>query len=142
MGAADSRSLRFDSYVRMQQFVRHGYKNYSFVVLPLFLFGVFYWMCGENSCNGSLFFMVLWVPIFAALCWRAVLMLWHAFLFLGLRSVGFFSLLAGLLLLAWWLSLLFLVKVPITKEENQTSPLCRKARNHRRSAPVITVFSL
>jgi hypothetical protein len=34
--------------------------------------------------------MVLWVLIFAMLCKRAMLMLWHAFLFLGLRHVGFF----------------------------------------------------
>jgi hypothetical protein len=32
-----------------------------------------------------LLFMVLWVPISATLCKRAVLMLWHAFMFLGLR---------------------------------------------------------
>jgi hypothetical protein len=42
--------------------------------------------------------MVLWVLIFAKLCKRAVLMLWHAFLFLGLRPMGFsppFSFLLG-----------------------------------------------
>jgi hypothetical protein len=51
-------------------------------------------MCGENSRNVFLLlFMVLWVPIFATLCMRAiVLMLWHAFLFLGLRLVGVFLL--------------------------------------------------
>jgi membrane protein implicated in regulation of membrane protease activity len=38
-------------------------------------------------------FMVLWVSISAMLCMRAVLTLWHAFMFLGLR---FF------LLFAWW----------------------------------------
>jgi hypothetical protein len=49
-------------------------------------------MCGKNSCNVLLIsFMVFWVRIFAALCRRAVLMLWHAFLFLGLRPEGFFS---------------------------------------------------
>jgi hypothetical protein len=51
-------------------------------------------MCGENSCNVFLLlFMVLWVLTFPTLCKRAVLMLWHAFLFLGLRPVGFFLLL-------------------------------------------------
>jgi hypothetical protein len=41
-------------------------------------------------------FMVLWVHIFAMLCMRAVLMLWHAFLFLGLRFPPlFFFLLYG-----------------------------------------------
>jgi uncharacterized membrane-anchored protein len=46
-----------------------------------------------------LLFMVFWVPNFATLCRRAVLMLWHAFLFLiGLRPVRFFSLLAPLCL--------------------------------------------
>jgi hypothetical protein len=48
-------------------------------------------MCGENSRNVFLLlFMVLWVPIFAMLYRRAVLMLWPALLFLGLRPVGFF----------------------------------------------------
>jgi hypothetical protein len=36
-----------------------------------------------------LFFTVLWVPVFETLWKRAVLMLWQAFLFLGLRPVGF-----------------------------------------------------
>jgi hypothetical protein len=41
--------------------------------------------------------MALWVPIFATLFRRAVLMLWHAFLFLGLRFFPlFFFLLGGL----------------------------------------------
>jgi hypothetical protein len=41
--------------------------------------------------------MVLWVPISATLCRRAVLMLWHAFLFLGLRLFPrFFALPGGL----------------------------------------------
>jgi hypothetical protein len=34
--------------------------------------------------------MVVWVPIFATLCMRAEFMLWYAFLFPGLRHVGFF----------------------------------------------------
>jgi hypothetical protein len=56
-------------------------------------------MCGDNSsCNFFLrLFMVLWVPISATLCWRAMLMLWHAILFLGLRFFRlFFFLLGGL----------------------------------------------
>jgi hypothetical protein len=50
------------------------------------------------SCNVFLlFFMVLWVPISEMLCRRAVLMLWLAFLFLGLRVFSpFFFLLGGL----------------------------------------------
>jgi hypothetical protein len=42
-------------------------------------------------------FMALWVPISATLFKRAVLVLWHAFLFLGLRFFPlFFFLLGGL----------------------------------------------
>jgi hypothetical protein len=64
--------------------------NILFVELLMFLFGVFWGMCRENSCNVFLLLsMVPWVPISATLCRRAVLMLWHAFLFLGLRL--FFS---------------------------------------------------
>jgi hypothetical protein len=33
----------------------------------------------------------VWVPISATLCRRAVLMLWHAFLFLGLSGFPLFS---------------------------------------------------
>jgi hypothetical protein len=73
MGVVNSRSLRSDSHIRMMQ-------------LLLLLFGDFGGMCGENSCNGFLLlFMVLRVPIPATLCKRAVLMLWHAFMFLVLR---------------------------------------------------------
>jgi hypothetical protein len=72
----------------------------------MFLSGVFGGMCGDNSCNVFLLlFMVLWVPIFVTLCRRAVLMLWHAFLFLGLRFFPSF------LLLAWGSPLLFLVRI-------------------------------
>jgi hypothetical protein len=55
-------------------------------------------MCGENPCNVFLLlFMILWVPISATLCMRAMLMLWHAFLFLGLRLFPmFFSVFGGL----------------------------------------------
>jgi predicted membrane protein len=48
--------------------------------------------------------MALWVPISATLFRRAVLMLWHAFLFLGLLFFPSF------LLFAWWPPLLFLVR--------------------------------
>jgi hypothetical protein len=51
MGVADSRSLRSENYVRMQNFVRRT----TFV--PFRRFGG---MCGENSCNVLLLlFMVL-----------------------------------------------------------------------------------
>jgi hypothetical protein len=82
MGVADSRSLRSGCYVRMQHFVRRT------TYVP---FRSFWGMCGDSSCNVFLLlFMVLWVPISAMLCRRAVLMLWHAFLFLGLRFFPFF----------------------------------------------------
>jgi hypothetical protein len=78
MGVANSRILRSDNYVRMQHFVRRT----TYVPFRRFLLG----MCGESSCNVFLLlFMVLWVPISATRCRRAVLMLWHAFLFLGLK---------------------------------------------------------
>jgi hypothetical protein len=72
--------------------------NISFVELLPFLFGVFWRMCGESSCNVFLLlFMVLWVPISAMPCKRAVFMLWHALVFLGLRFFPlFFFLLGGL----------------------------------------------
>jgi hypothetical protein len=76
----------------------------SFVELHVFLFGGFWGMCGESLCNVFLLlFMVLWVPISVMLCRRAVLMLWHAFLFLGLSFFSLFFLLG-------WLMLIFLVK--------------------------------
>jgi hypothetical protein len=83
MGAADSHSLRSYSYVRTQHFVRQT----TFVSG-----GCFGGMCGENSCNAFLLlFMVLWVPISAILCMMAMLMLWHAVMFLGLRFFLFDS---------------------------------------------------
>jgi hypothetical protein len=88
MGAADSCSLRSDSYVRMQQFVRRT------TSVP---FRRFWGMCGENSFNlFMLRFMTLWVPLSATLRRRAVLMLWHAFLFLGLRFFSSFH------IFTWW----------------------------------------
>jgi hypothetical protein len=61
--------------------------NILFVDLLLFRFGVFWGMCDVNSCNVFvLLFMVLWVLISATLFKRAVLVLWHAYLFLGLRK--------------------------------------------------------
>jgi hypothetical protein len=50
-------------------------------------------MCGENLCNVFvILFMVLGVPIFEPLWRNALLMLWRAFLFLGLRPVRVFLL--------------------------------------------------
>jgi hypothetical protein len=70
--------------------------NILFVDLLLFRFGVFLEMCDVNSCNVfMLLFMALWVLISATLLRRAVLVLWHAFLFLGLRI--FFPLLSSFL---------------------------------------------
>jgi hypothetical protein len=72
--------------------------NILIVDLLRFLFGVFRGMCDVNSCNVLLrLFMTLWVPISATLCRRAVLTLWHAFLFLGLRFFPLFFLLLGVL---------------------------------------------
>jgi hypothetical protein len=60
--------------------------NILFVNLLFFRFGVFGGMYDVNSCNVFLLlFMALWVLISATLFRRAVLLLWHAFLFLGLR---------------------------------------------------------
>jgi hypothetical protein len=69
-----------------------------FVDLLLFIFGVLGGMCDVNLCNVFLLlFMALWVPISSTLFRRAVLMLWHAFLFLGLWFFPlFFFLLCGL----------------------------------------------
>jgi hypothetical protein len=90
MGDVDSRSLRFDSYVRMHHFARRT------TYVP---FGVFWGMCGDGSI---MLFMVLWLPIFATLCMRTMLMLWHAFMFLGLRLfLLFFSLFGGLHCFFW-----------------------------------------
>jgi hypothetical protein len=64
-------------------------------------------MCDENSCNVFLLlFMALWVLISATLFRRAVMALWHAFLFLGLRFFPPFF-----LFFAWWPPLLFLVRI-------------------------------
>jgi hypothetical protein len=64
-GAADSRSLRYDSYVSPCRI--------SFVDLLVFPFDVLGGMCGENSCKVFLMlFMVLWIPISATLCMRVV----------------------------------------------------------------------
>jgi hypothetical protein len=70
----------------------------SFVDPLLFRFGVYGGMCDVDSCNVFLLlFMALWGPISATLFRRAVPMLWHAFLFLGLRFFPlFFFLLGGL----------------------------------------------
>jgi hypothetical protein len=72
--------------------------NILFVDLLLFRFGASWGMCDENSCNVFLLlFMALWVLISATLFRGAVRVLWHAFLFLGLRFFPpFFFLLGGL----------------------------------------------
>jgi hypothetical protein len=64
-------------------------------VVPMFFMVVVIWnnrylvlggIFGESSCNVFLLlFMVIWVPISVTLCMKTVLMLWHAFMFLGLR---------------------------------------------------------
>jgi hypothetical protein len=78
MGAADFRSLRSDMYVRMQHFVRRS------TTVP------FRRLLGDmrrefmQRLNAE-----LWVPICTTL-WRAMLMLWHAFMFLVLRHVWLF----------------------------------------------------
>jgi multisubunit Na+/H+ antiporter MnhG subunit len=55
--------------------------NILLVELLMFLFDIFWGMCGENLCNVVLLlFMVLWAPVSATLFRRAVLMLWRAFL--------------------------------------------------------------
>jgi hypothetical protein len=77
-------------------------RSVLFVDLLLFRFGVLGGMCDVNSRNVFLLlFMALWVPNSATLFRRAVPMLWHAFLFLGLRVFSSF------LLFAWWPLLLF-----------------------------------
>jgi hypothetical protein len=87
MGVADSRSLRSDTYVSMQYFVRRT----TFVP-----FRRCWGMCNDNSCNVFLLlFTVLWAPISTTLCTRAMPMPWHAFLFLGLGFFLFFF-------FAWW----------------------------------------
>jgi hypothetical protein len=67
-----------------------------FVELLMFLFCVFWGMFHVNSSIiFLLLFMVPWVPISATLCRRAVLTLWHAFVFLGLIGFSLFFLLIG-----------------------------------------------
>jgi hypothetical protein len=96
MGAADSRSFRSDTSVRMHHFVL---RNTS-TPFRRFLRDV-----RREFCNVFLLlFMVLWVPISVMLCKKAALMLWHAFMFLGL---GFFPL---LFLSSWWPPLIFSYK--------------------------------
>jgi hypothetical protein len=53
-------------------------------------------MCDVNSCDVfQLLFMAQWVPIFATLSRRAVLTMWQAFMFLGLRFFPLLLLLLG-----------------------------------------------
>jgi hypothetical protein len=120
MGDANSRSLHSDMSIRMQHF------DISCVDILLFPFDVLGgMMCGENSCNVFLlFFMTLWVLIFATLCRRAMLMLWHAFLFLRLRPPGFVFC-SSLLLFDWWfpLPLIFTYLFYKNQMQNNKSPI-------------------
>jgi hypothetical protein len=88
MGVVDARALRSDNYVRRQHFVRRT------ASVPFLRF----WAdVRREFLQCLLLFMVLWVPISATLCKRAMLMLWHAFMLLGLRFLPlFFFLLGGL----------------------------------------------
>jgi hypothetical protein len=88
MGVAYSRSLRYESDVRLQHFVRRS------TCVP---FRRFWGMCDVNSCNVFMlpFMVLLWVPISATFCKRAVLTLWHAFLFLGRSFPPLFFFLSG-----------------------------------------------
>jgi hypothetical protein len=90
MGGMDSRSLRHDTYIRMQHFVRRS------INVP---FRRFLGMCGEKYWSVLLpLFTLLWILIFATPCNRVLLIRWHFYLFLGLRDVGFsppFSFLLG-----------------------------------------------
>jgi hypothetical protein len=103
-------------------FAVHGFRDplvtLALLVLHLFSLSILQYRCNvdfiyENciSCIDTilllflLLFRALWVPISATLFMRVVPMLWHAFLFLGLMF--FFS----FLLFAWWLPLLFLVRL-------------------------------
>jgi hypothetical protein len=79
MDALDSRSLRYDIYVRMQQFARRTSS------IPFRRFG------GCARIIHATSSMVLWAPISVMLCKRVVRMLWHAFLFLGLLDFFLFS---------------------------------------------------
>jgi hypothetical protein len=84
MGVADSRSLRSDTHVHLQHFLR----RIIFVPFRRFLGDV------RREFMQRLF-MVLWVPISATLyCMRAGLTLWHGFMFLGLRFFFLFPLFA------------------------------------------------
>jgi hypothetical protein len=78
MVACDFRFLHYNTYVRMQHFVRRTTSNH---------FRRFY---GDATSFFLLLFMVLRVFISVTLCGRAVLMLWHAFLFLGRRFFPLF----------------------------------------------------
>jgi hypothetical protein len=66
-------------------------------------------MCGENSFNVfQQLFMVVWIPISATLFRRAVLTLWRAFLFLGLRFFlfsSFYSVVSAAFLWSDWVNL-------------------------------------
>jgi hypothetical protein len=88
-GANDSRSLRSDNDVRMQHFVRQSthvpFRRFWGDVRREFMQRL------SPTLHGT------WVPISATLFRRAVLTLWHAFLFLVFSFFPlFFFLLGGL----------------------------------------------
>jgi hypothetical protein len=97
MGAAGSRSLRFVSYVLIQHFVRRTtyvpFRRFLGDVRREFmqrLFAALHGTLGSYLRDGFR---------------RAVLTLWHAFLFLGLTFSPSF------LLLAWWPPLLYFLVI-------------------------------
>jgi hypothetical protein len=92
MGAADSRSLCSENYVRMQHFVRSSNYFYSF---SAFFGGCATRVHATSFCCSS--YGTLGSCLRDALKEGGVIMLWHAFMFLGLRLLPiFFFLLRGL----------------------------------------------
>jgi hypothetical protein len=93
MGAADSRSLHSDSYVRIKNVVRH------LLMFPFDVFGGDVRREFMQSLSAALQGTLSSYPR-DALQEDSADAVWHAFLFLGLlRPVGFFP---SFLLFAWW----------------------------------------
>jgi hypothetical protein len=100
MAFVESRSLRYESYVRMQHFARRSYVPFRW----------FWGMCFEKSCYLFLMlFLVRWIHVFAMLCIMEVPMLRHVSLFLGLRHERFFLPCFSFLIDSWF-PLIFLVR--------------------------------
>jgi hypothetical protein len=107
--------------------------NTSFVDLLMFHFDGFWGMCGENSCNGFLMLlMVLLVLVIATLCKRAMLILWHAFVFPELRHMGF-PLLSPLLLTGGFHYFLCNRKFPFTLAQIKSSIQSMRTTNYMRT---------